>query len=74
MVFTVNRTATDCKTHGISAAVSSISRLFFFYHKYSNALLSLALFILSQVVADHSIVYANVKSILIQQDEIRDCF
>lgn len=72
MVFTVNRTATDCKTHGISA-VSSISRLFF-YHKYSNALLSLALFILSQVVADHSIVYANVKSILIQQDEIRDCF
>lgn len=46
----------------------------FFYHKYSNALLSLALFILSQVVADHSIVYANVKSILIQQDEIRDCF
>lgn len=73
MVFTVNRTATDCKTHGISAAVSSISRLFF-YHKYSNALLSLALFILSQVVADHSIVYANVKSILIQQDEIRDCF
>lgn len=45
-----------------------------FYHKYSNALLSLALFILSQFVADHSIVYANVKSILIQQDEIRDCF